>query len=510
MAAKDLEDQEPLAGGVSRRQFIPAAGAAVAAFTIVPRHVLGGQGNVAPSDKLNLAAVGLGGMGKEYLRALDNENVAVSALADIDYELEVGATSVPKTLARYPNATKYHDYRVLLEKEKGIDAVVIGTPDHTHAIIATAAIRLGKHVYCAKPMTRTIHECRTVSKAAREAKVATQMSTQTCASENACAVEELIQSGAIGPVREVHVWTDRPVWPQGLMRPAATPPVPPNVQWDLWIGPAPVRPYHPLYHPFNWRGWYDFGTGALGDMALHTFHNVFRALRLTYPTKATSSTALVCVEAAPGMGDPGWPLINRVKFPESFPHASIITWDFPARGDQPPVRLHWYEGGLKPPPPADLDPNLSLRPEGSYYVGDRGVLLVGGVGGGQSGGQGSGANRGAGRQADAARGAAGARGGRGPASLLLPVARFRDFTPPPRTIPRTIGHYKEWVVAAKGGPPANCNFDFAALIAETALLGVISQRTGRTLVWDAQNGRITNDGEADQYVNPPYRSGWSL
>ena len=399
----------------------------------------------------------------------------------------------------------------MLEKEKNIDAVVIGTPDHTHAVIATAAIKLGKHVYCAKPMTRTVHECRTVAKAARDAKAATQMSTQTCASENACAVEELIQSGAIGPVREVHVWTDRPVWPQGLMRPPETPPVPPNIEWDLWLGPAPTRAYNPLYHPFNWRGWYDFGTGALGDMALHTFHNVFRALKLGLPTVVSSSTTLVCSVAPPGKGDPGWPLINRVTFLESFPHSSIITWDFPARGDLPPVRLHWYEGGLKPPRPVDLDLSVSLRPEGSYYVGDKGVLFIGGIGGGGQGGGGGGRGAGTGgsQGADGSRAGAGAAG-RGPSGGLLPLAKYKDFTPPPKTIPRTVGHYKEWILAAKGGPPANCNFDFASLIAETALLGVISQRTGKTLAWDAQNMRFVNDQDANQYITQPYRSGWAL
>jgi predicted dehydrogenase len=478
---------------ISRRGFVPAAGVSLAAFTVLPRHVLGGQGNVAPSDKLNIAGIGLGGMGKNYLLACESENIV--ALADVDFDLEVGGTSVPKVFARYPKANRYHDYRLLLEKEKGIDAVVIGTPDHTHAVIAMAAMRLGKHVYCAKPLTRTIHECRALAKAARDARVATQMSVQTCASETSCAVEELIQAGAIGDVREVHVWTDRPVWPQGLARPQGAQAAPASLQWDLWLGPAPVRPYHRLYHPFNWRGWYDFGTGALGDMALHTFHNVFRALRLTYPTKVSSSTSVVCVEAAPGEGDPGWPLINRLKFSESFPHASMVTWDFPARGDLPPVRLHWYEGGLKPPPPADLDPNQSLRPEGFYYAGDKGVLLVGSL-------------------TDSARPGRGAdggvRSGRGPASGLLPAERFKDFTPPPKTVSRTIGHYQEWIAAAKGGPPPNCNFDFAGIIAETALLGVISQRTGKTLVWDAGQGRITNDADSNQYVNPPYRSGWTL
>ena len=464
------------AKSLSRRDFVPSAGTALAAFTIVPRHVLGGQGQTPPSDKLNYAAVGVGGMGKNYMRGCETANCV--AIADVDDEFAA------PVYRQYPNARRYRDYRIMLEKEKGIDAVIIGTPDHTHAVVTMAAIKLGKHVYCAKPMTRTIHEARAVTKAAREAKVATQMSVQSCASESACATAEIIQSGAIGQVRDVHVWTDRPVWPQGLLRPQGSPPVPRNLDWDVWLGPAPARTYNPLYHPFNFRGWYDFGTGALGDMATHTFHVVFAALRLTHPTSVSSSTALVCQLAPAGKGDPGWPLINRVKYPETFPHASIITWDFPARGDLPPVRLHWYDGGLKPPRPADLDPAISLQPEGSYYLGDKGALLVGGAGGGT--------------------------GSAGAASGLLPADRFKGFTPPPKTLKRTIGHYLEWVEAAKGGPPASCNFEFASLLTETALLGVISQRTGKPLVWDAQNMRFPSDADANQYVNPPYRSGWSL
>jgi hypothetical protein len=219
-------------------------------------------------------------------------------------------------------------------------------------------------------------------------------------------------------------------------------------------------------------------------MATHTFHVVFSALKLSHPTSVSCSTTLVCVLAPPGRGDRGWPLINRVKYPETFPHSSIITWDFPARGELPPVRLHWYDGGLKPPRPADLSPEVTLRPEGSCYVGDKGVLLLGGTGGGS-------------RLAEEGGG-------------LLPAEKFKDFTPPPKTLKRTPGHYLEWIQAAKGGPPASCNFEFASLLAETALLGVVSQRTGRHLTWDADNMRFTNDTEANQYINPPYREGWSL
>jgi len=463
-------------GTLRRREFLPRAAAAAGVFTIIPRHVLGGQGQSAPSDKLNIAAVGVGGMGQNYMKGCASENIV--AIADVDHEF---AAPVFKS---YPGARLYHDYRVLLEKEKGIDAVIIGTPDHTHAVVAMAAIQLRKHVYCAKPMTRTIHEARAITKAAREARLATQMSVQSCASETACLTAEIIQSGAIGPVREVHVWTDRPVWPQGLARPSDTPPVPPHLPWDLWLGPAPLRPYHPIYHPFNFRGWYDFGTGALGDMATHTFHVVFTALKLAHPTTVSASVTMVAEPAEPGKADPTWSRIRLVRYPETFPHSSIVTWDFPAREGLPPVRLHWYDGGLKPPRPADLDPTVELPAEGSIYVGDKGVLFLRGAGGGS--------------------------GAKAILNGLLPASKFKDFTFPPPTLKRTVGHYVEWVQAAKGGPIPNCNFDFACTLTETALTGCIAQRTGKTLVWDAQNMRFSNNDEANQYLNPPARQGWQI
>lgn len=457
---------------ITRRRFSGAA--ALAAFTIVPRHVLG-QGQTPPSDKLNYAAIGVGGMGQNYMKGCATENCA--AIADVDPEY---AAPVIKA---YPSARLYRDYRALLDKEKNIDAVIIGTPDHTHAVIAMAAIQLGKHVYCAKPMTRTVYEARAITKAARQARVATQMSVQSCASEPACAVAEIVQSGALGHVREVHVWTDRPVWPQGIARPADTPPVPAHLDWDLWLGPAPVRPYHPIYHPFNFRGWYDFGTGALGDMATHTFHVVFTALKLSSPTMVSASTTAVAEPARPGEADPTWSRIRLTRYPETYPHSSIVTWDFPARDGLPPVRLHWYDGGLKPPRPVDLDPSIALPAEGSIYVGDKGVLFIRGAAGGSM---------------------------KELAAGLLPADKFRDYQLPPKTLKRTVGHYEEWIQAAKGGPPASCNFEFGCLLTETSLIGCIAQRTGKTLVWDAATMRFTNDSGANQYLNPPARPGWAV
>jgi predicted dehydrogenase len=399
------------------------------------------------------------------------------ALCDVD------SNFAAKTFARYPKASNYRDYREMLDKEKGIDAVIIATPDHSHASVAMAAIHMGKHVYCAKPMTRTIFEARAVTKAARDAKVATQMSVQSCASEDACTLAEIIQSGAIGPVRDVHVWTDRPLWPQGVGRPSGRPAVPPGLDWDLWLGPAARRPYNPAYHPFDWRGWYDFGTGALGDMALHTFHAVFRALNLTSPTSVSCSTTALIESAPEGQRDPVWSRSRKVTTPETFPMSSLVTWNFAARAGMPPVRLHWYDGGLRPPTPTDLDPAQTLATQGTYFSGEKGTLLIGRI---MNEDNATGMEKG-----------------------LLPAAKFKDYQLPPKTLERTNGHYKEWIAAAKDGPPASCTFEFARLLAETALLGVISQRTAKSLVWDAENMR-TNDAEANQYLKPLYRAGWSL
>ena len=259
---------------MSRRDFIGGA-AAVAAFTIVPRHVLGGPGHTPPSEKLNIAGIGVGGKGAGDIGAVESENIV--ALCDVD-EKQAG-----KTFEKYPGAKTYRDFRKMLEKEKNIDAVVVATPDHVHAPASMMAIKMGKHVYCEKPLTHSIYEARMLTEAARKHKVATQMGNQGHSGEGTRLICEWIWGGAIGEVREVHTWTNRPIWPQGIDRPEETPPVPPTLAWDLWLGPAPDRPYHPAYMPFKWRGWWDFGTGALGDMACHIIDPVFWALKLGYP-----------------------------------------------------------------------------------------------------------------------------------------------------------------------------------------------------------------------------------
>jgi predicted dehydrogenase len=451
--------------GSTRRNFIP--GAAVA-FSVLPRYVLGGPGYTPPSDKLHLGAIGVGGMGKSYIAGCKSENIA--AIADVD-----DALAAP-VRAQYPGAASYRDYRVMLEKERGLDAIIIGTPDHSHAVIAMAAIQLGKGVYCAKPMARTVHETRTIARAARQAKVATQMSVQSCASEEACSTAEWVQAGAVGEVREVHVWTDRPVWPQGLARPKESFAVPGSLDWDLWLGPAPDRAYNPLYHPFNFRGWYDFGSGALGDMGCHTFHIIVRALNLGSPVSVSADCTFQRVFAPDQKPEPAWTRSVVSNTPETFPISSIVTWNFAARGANPPVRMVWYEGGLKPPRPADMAPEDQLGPDGILFIGEKGILASGFTGG----------------------------------PRLLTEARRKDFTPPPKNLPRTVGHYLEWIEACKGGQAASCNFDFGSQLTEICQLGVSAQRSGRYLAYDAAEMRFTNDMDANQYLHEQYRPGWSL
>lgn len=436
---------------------------------IVPAHVLGGQQGKAPSDKLQIAGVGVGAMGASYLRGCESENVI--ALCDVDDAFAA------RTYARYPTAKTYRDYREMLDKEKGIEGILIGTPDHTHAVVAMAAMDLGKHVYCAKPLTRTLFESRALAEMAKKKRVATQMSVQSSATEDARLTEEWVQAGAAGVVREVHVWTNRPIWPQGLARPHKAMQTPKTLDWDLWLGPAPERPYHTAYHPFSWRGWYDFGTGALGDMACHAFHVIFRALRLGQPTRVSASSTRVVRHELENRGG-ALALRNAVvALPETFPHSSVVTWDFPARDALPALRMHWYDGGVKPPVPAEMPSGETLPDEGVLYVGDKGLLLTAFTGGGHR---------------------------------LLPESRAKSFSAPPKTLPRTEGHYQEFIQAAKGGPAATCEFQFGSLLSEVAILGTIAQRTGKSLGWDPKRMRFPNDPEASALLNPSYRKGWKL
>jgi predicted dehydrogenase len=411
--------------------------------------------------------VGIGGVGHGQIRSISEQpNTKIVALCDVD---DVYAK---KTFDMFPDARRYHDFRQMLDAEADkIDAMYCGTPDHTHAVITMPALKKGKHVCCVKPLTRTIHENRALAEAARQAGVATQVTAEANTSDSACRLCEMIWDGAIGDVREVHCWSNRPLWPQGMMRPPGQDAVPQTFDWDLWIGPAPMRPFkdkwpeghlaleqlsfkngpRAVYHPWNFRGWWDFGTGALGDMGCHHFNTVYKAMKLTYPTRVSASSTKVQAETAP--------------------LASVVTYEFAAREGMPPLWLFWYDGGLKPPRPQELEPGRDLPGEGDMYVGDKGTILEG---------------------------------------RIIPESKMKAYTQPPKTLKRRLGTWAEWVEAIRGGEPAGCNFDQATLITEAVLLGNIAIRTGKTLDYDGQAARFTNNDAANEYIKPTYRSGWSL
>jgi len=467
-------------GKISRRDFLGSTAFAATAFTIVPRHVLGGASYTPPSEKLNVAGIGVGGMGAvnidkvagirrddegNVVSKTDGENIV--ALCDVDEELAADIFN------NYPRAKKHTDFRKMLEKQKDIDAVVIGTPDHTHAVIAMMAMKMGKHVYCQKPLTRTVYEARMLTETAREQNVATQMGNQGNSGEGVRLVCEWIWDGAIGPVHEVHAWTDRPVWPQGIPRPKETPPVPSSLDWDLWIGPAPMRPYHPTYHPFSWRAWWDFGTGALGDMACHILDPVFSALKLKYPTS---------VEASCSTYVPIGTMWEKEEEFESYPRASVVHYTFPPREGMPELKLHWYDGGLMPQTPDEFEPRRKLNENGALFVGEKGLLLSGTYGGGPR---------------------------------IVPESKMRAYKRPPKTLERikggADGHERKWIEACKGAKPAGSNFEYSGPMTETVVMGNLAVRyPHKKLEWDGENMRFTNFPEANEYVNPPYRQGWSL
>jgi len=448
---------------LSRRDFMGTAAAAMAAVTFVPRHVLGGAGHTPPSEKLNIAGVGIGGMGQNNIHACETENIV--ALCDVDW------TYAESVFKKYPNARKWKDYRKMLDEQKDIDAVIVATPDHTHAVVAMAAMQRGKHVYVQKPLTRTVYEARMLTEAARKYKVATQMGNQGHSSEEVRMVCEWIQDGAIGDVHEVHCWTNRPVWPQGLDRPKETPSVPEGLDWDLWIGPSPLRPYHPTYRPFNWRAWIDFGAGARGDMGCHVMDAAFWALKLKYP---------VSVEASHSYEVPT--MWTRFENKETYPTAEVVHYQFPAREGMVPVKLHWYDGGMLPERPDDLEPGRKIPESGSIFVGSKGKIMCG-------------------TYSENAR--------------IIPETKMRAYTRPAKRIPRIEGgpggHEQDWIRACKGGPAASSNFDYSGPFTETVVMGNLAVlNPGKKLEWDGENMKVTNDEEANAYVRPAFRDGWSL
>jgi predicted dehydrogenase len=487
----------------SRRAFIGKVATAASAFTIVPRHVLGGAGYVPPSDMLNLACVGVGAQGTRVMMDfLKEQDVRVVSVCDVnressDYsewgeneirntEREVlgdanwGADWSGPTCGREPakrlvnafyaqhgktgtgsGCTAYQDFRELLEKESGVDAVFVGTTDHWHALVSVTAMKKGKHVFCQKPMTHSITEARRMAEVKREAKVATQVAVMNEASEATRRLCEWVWGGVIGPVRQVHNWSSRPFWPQGIDRPTETQPVPDGLDWDLWLGPAPARPFNHVYLPFVWRGWFDFGCGAIGDMGNYSFDTIFRVLKLGPPGSVEASSTKL--------------------YPETFPAASIIHFYFPERPGMPPVTVHWYDGGMTPPRPEGLPADYVMTGEdheGLLFVGDHGTLMCGFT---------------------------------GEKPHLLPASRMNGFTPPPKTLPRSPGAYREWIDACKGGAKEpGANFEFESPIVETILLGNVALRVPKKLAWDSAHLKVTNAPEANQYVDFPYRGDWKL
>lgn len=430
---------------ISRRQFLGSA-AVAAGFTVVPRYALGGPRNVPPSEKLNIACIGVGGMGASDSQQVSTENIV--ALCDVD------SKNAAETFKKFPNARKYSDFRRMLEKEKNIDAVTVSTPDNIHAVAAMMAIKMGKHVYCQKPLAHDIFEVRKLTEAAREHKVMTQMGIQLHATEALKLLVEIIKSGMIGKVQRVDIWSNKN-WGGGT-RPVETPPVPDWLDWDLWLGPAPQRPYHPTYQPGNWRRWWDFGTGTLGDMGCHIIDPAYWALDLSYP---------VSVEAHPGK-------FNN----ETYPEATIVRWEFPARGNLQPVVVTWYDGENMPPRPEELEQDRKLPDQGGLYYGEKGTILAPHMDG----------------------------------PRLIPESKMKGFKPPRQLFPRDVDHYQEWVRACKGGPKPLANFDYSGPLTETILLGNVAARAGEKLSWDGPNCKVTNVPEANKYLQRQYRKGWSL
>ena len=445
----------------TRRGFLAAGGSAFA-FTVVPRHVLGGPGYLAPSERVNVAGIGAGGMGGGDIATHAKNGANIVALCDVDDN--AGA------FRSFPKATRYRDFRELIDKEaKNIDAVTVGTPDHIHAVASMAAIKAGKHVYCQKPLTHTLHECRELTRAAKAAGVMTQMGNQGHATEGARLTNEWLQAGVIGDVHEVHVWSDRAglLWKQGIDRPKESPPVPSTFDWNLWLGPIRERPYNPIYAPQGWRGWRDFGTGALGDMGCHIIDHPVWALGLGAPTSVEASCTL---DGSVFAG-------NKPNF-ETFPIASIITYEFPARGPRPAVKMTWYEGGLMPPTPSEMAPGERLDGNGVLYVGSKGKMHHGSHGG---------------------------------MPRLLPATLLDAAKAVPKSMPRSPGHYEEWLLACKGGPRPVSNFDYAGPLTEIVLLGVLSLRApGKRLHWDSENLKVKNATELNEHIHTPYRKGWTL
>ncbi len=443
---------------MSRRDFMVTAGA-VSAYSLIPFHLRGRPNKTAPSDKLNIAGIGIGGMGGSNLKNLDNENIV--ALCDVDFNY------ASKTAQLYPNAKRYTDFRVMLEKQKDIDAVVIATPDHTHAVISMAAIQAGKHVYCQKPLTHDIYESRVLANSASKSGVTTVMGIQGHSDEGIRLICEWIWDGAIGEIREVDAWCSLSYFPWGHEswsskwddRPEDTPAIPDDIDWDLWIGPAPYRSYHPAYHPAVWRSWWDFGSVMMGDRGAHTLDSVFKALKLGYASTVYAST----------LGG------NE----ETHPLASTISYTFPPREGFPALKVNWYEG-LEPPWPSELEPGRRLPDEGGViFKGEKGSIMCGVY---------------------------------GQSPRIIPESAMQVYGGIEKKLPRVEGtHEQDWARHCKAGTKPGACFEYSGPLTEMTLLGNIAKRfPGNLINWDGPNMRITNLDEANEWVKRPYRDGWTL
>ena len=415
---------------------------------VVPR-------KVSPNEKLNIASIGVGGMGSGDVNGCKSENIV--ALADVDWK------KAEETFFKFPNAKKYKDYRKMLDEMAGqIDAVTVSTPDHTHAPAAYMAMMLGKHVRVQKPLTHTIAEARLLAKTAREQGIVSAMGNQGHSGNGVRELCEMLWSGAIGDVTEVHIWTDRPIWPQGIAKPLAKQPTPETMDWDCWIGTAPYREYNAGYAPFKWRGWWDFGCGAIGDMACHIMDPAFWSLKLI---EATNYTVEVIEEEG----------LNK----QTAPKRSKIKYTFPARANMGPVTLYWYDGKIKPPRPAGVPEGNKLGDgdNGSLFIGTKGIMTSGCYGG---------------------------------ESRLLPDDLMKDFKRPEPSIPRVPEEnpYKNWIACCKTGEAAQSNFDYAGPLTEVANMGNVALLSGSKIEFDVKTMKITNNKKANQFLTKKYRKGW--
>jgi predicted dehydrogenase len=443
---------------VSRRSFLKTAGVVAAGVTIVPRHVIAGSGETPPSEKLNIAGIGVGGMGAGDMEAIAPNNNVV-ALCDVDTRHSAN------TFKKFPDAKQFRDFRKMFDAmEKQIDAVLVATPDHFHAVAAMAAIKRKKHVYCEKPLAHSVHEVRELMKAAKEYKVVTQLGNQGHSFDSIRNLVEWVQDGAIGKVHTIHAGCE--AVNSGIAQLNAVQegqPVPPTLDWDLWLGPAQYRPYHPAYMPGRWRGWVPFGNGTIGDWVCHVVDPVFWALDLGSPSTIQAK-------------------VKDYDFKtqgEAFPKGDIITFEFAAKGNRGPITLNWYSGTEKIPRPPEMEADDKGIQTGAVVMGDKGTIVYGSHGAGQV--------------------------------RLIPQSKMDAYQKPAKTIPRAKEHHQDWLQAIKNSTKAGSDFSYGGALTELAMLGVVAiKMNGTKLEWDTENAKFSNSKEANQYLNPPYRKGWSL